>query len=102
MKDYSKGFLENLHINKDTGLSSQEAKKRLAEDGPNAFQQTKPPSFLKLIWEQINSILIYILIGAAVISLVNEPSGSSFFDKLNIILFDKAFLIQKITYLCWD
>ena len=68
-KDMAKVATE-LATNTDTGLSSTEAKKRLEKFGTNEFSEHKKESIFKLFFEQINSLLIYILIGAAVISIV--------------------------------
>src|SRR5690625_7572298 len=62
--------MAELQTNEDNGLTSQEASRRLKENGPNIFQATKPPSLLQKLWEQINSLLIYILIAAAIISAI--------------------------------
>lgn len=70
MEDSSKDILNNLQTNEETGLSSKEAAKRLNDAGPNAFEESKPPSIMKLIFDQMNSLLIYILIVAAIISAV--------------------------------
>src|SRR5690625_7982571 len=53
-----------------SGLSSEEAARRLNELGPNILPRQKGPGPLKLTWRQINDPLIYILIGAAVIALL--------------------------------
>lgn len=77
MFDSREDILNELNTNEATGLTSEEARRRLAEDGPNAFQESKPPSLLKLIGEQMNSLLIYILIAAAIISgIVGEISDA--------------------------
>lgn len=57
-----------LKTNRDTGLSSIEAAARLATYGPNQFEEHKKTSIWQMLWEQINSMLIYILIAAALIS----------------------------------
>lgn len=59
---------EELNTNIETGLSSQEAENRLKQYGPNKFQEGEKTSIWKMLWEQINSILIWILIVAAIIS----------------------------------
>lgn len=60
-----------------TGLSSEEAAKRLKENGPNEFNEHQKPSLFKMFTEQINSMLIYILIVAAIIStMVGEYSDA--------------------------
>lgn len=51
------------------GLSSEEAKKRLAQDGPNVLGEEEPYSRLKVFISQFKNPLIYILLGAGVISL---------------------------------
>ena len=51
-----------------SGLTSQEAAKRLAAHGPNALPATKPRSLLERLWSQINSLLIYVLFGSALIT----------------------------------
>lgn len=77
MVDSNDNLLNKLQTNEKTGLSSEEARRRLNDNGPNAFQDSKPPSILKLIWEQMNSLLIYILIIAAIISaIVGEISDA--------------------------
>lgn len=53
-----------------SGLSSEEAARRLNELGPNILPRQKGPGPLKLLWRQINDPLIYVLIGAAVIALL--------------------------------
>src|SRR5690625_2749613 len=62
--------MKKLQSNQEKGLTSGEASRRLKENGPNVFEASKPPSLFQKIWEQINSLLIYILIAAAVISAV--------------------------------
>jgi len=59
---------EEFNTNIETGLSSQEAENRLKQYGPNKFQEGEKTSIWKMLWEQINSILIWILIVAAIIS----------------------------------
>lgn len=51
------------------GLSTEEAAKRLETYGPNQFREGKKNTIWILIWRQINSGLIYILLAAALISL---------------------------------
>eukprot|EP01039_Chlorochromonas_danica_P004091 gene4091-4477_t len=48
------------------GLTSDEAHHRLLEDGPNLLPAAKSKSMWEMLWAQINSVLIYVLlIGAA-------------------------------------
>ncbi len=59
------------------GLSSEEALARKNKYGPNKLAEKKKKSILKLLFEQINDVLIYILLAAAVISaLLGEVSDA--------------------------
>lgn len=59
---------EELKTDKEHGLTEKEAAERLSKFGPNQFEEHKKTSILEMLWEQINSMLIYILIAAALIS----------------------------------
>ena len=50
------------------GLTAIEAAKRLTENGLNALAPPERPSFLRKLWAQINSALIWILLAAVIIS----------------------------------
>jgi calcium-translocating P-type ATPase len=54
----------------DHGLSDEEAKQRIARYGPNRLQEVKPPSVVALLLHQFTSPLIYILLIAAVVTLI--------------------------------
>ncbi|WIA10648.1 hypothetical protein OEZ85_010828 [Tetradesmus obliquus] len=49
------------------GLSSQEAAQRLERYGPNALTPPKKPGFFAKLWAQLNNVLIFILLAAAVV-----------------------------------
>ena len=51
-----------------SGLDADEAKKRIEKSGPNKLVEEKPLGELKLFFSQFKSVLIYILLAAAVIS----------------------------------
>ena len=59
-----------LFTDPSIGLSTEEAKRRLEKEGPNVFSENKKPTLMMLFFEQINSLLIYILIAAAIISMM--------------------------------
>jgi Ca2+-transporting ATPase len=52
----------------DAGLSEPEAVRRLVTYGPNDLPEAPPPSILKLFLSQFTSVIVWVLIGAAVIS----------------------------------
>lgn len=72
IKPYSKKPEELFRLlNSDAkGLSSDLAKSRLAQFGPNKIEQKKGYSIFGLIWEQFNDILTWILIIALIFSFI--------------------------------
>ncbi len=52
----------------DNGLTSDEAKKRLEQYGPNQLKESPRPTFLHMLWEQLNNFVVILLIIASVIS----------------------------------
>ena len=59
--------LKNLEVH-DEGLTTTEAEKRLAHYGPNQLREAPRPSFLAILWAQLNSFVVILLIVASVIS----------------------------------
>ena len=60
--------LEQLTCNPDAGLSSEEVQRRLTEYGANRLAEKAPrPAWLKFV-DQFKSLLVLILIGAAVLA----------------------------------
>jgi Ca2+-transporting ATPase len=57
-----------LETDSEHGLSSQEAERRYVEFGPNELPEAPPPSLVKLFLSQFTSVIVWVLIGAAVIS----------------------------------
>jgi len=52
----------------DNGLTAEQAKRRLGHYGPNQLEEAPRPSFLKMLWEQLNNFVVMLLIIASVIS----------------------------------
>lgn len=61
--------LNQLEVSSQEGLTSEEAERRLKKYGPNAFQEKKPKTKLQMFLSQLRDPMIYILFGAAAISL---------------------------------
>ncbi len=59
--------LEHLKV-QESGLTSEEAAHRLRHYGPNQLLEQERTTFWKMLWEQINSFVIWLLLGAALIS----------------------------------
>ena len=57
-----------LQTNLEGGLSDHEVQQRLVREGPNELPEAQPPSLLKLFLSQFTSVIVWVLIGAAVIS----------------------------------
>ncbi|MDV4150498.1 calcium-translocating P-type ATPase, PMCA-type [Clostridium sp. AL.422] len=73
----SKEIINELSTNLINGLSSSEAKLRLDKNGLNKIEGKKKKSIFQLFLAQINDVMIYILLIAAVISfIVGEASDS--------------------------
>src|SRR5687768_41640 len=58
-----------LHAHLERGLTSEEARERLRQHGPNELTEKPKPGFLALLWDQFNNYLVIILIIAALISV---------------------------------
>ena len=50
------------------GLSDHDAQERFERDGPNELPEAPPPSLLKLFLSQFTSVIVWVLIGAAILS----------------------------------
>ena len=61
-------LVRQLKSSTDQGLSSREVEERLATVGPNQLAEARPVTFWQMVWTQLNSFVIYLLIGATVIS----------------------------------
>ena len=57
-----------LGTDSERGLAGQEVERRRTEFGLNELPEAPPPSLLKLFLSQFTSVIVWVLIGAAVIS----------------------------------
>ncbi len=60
--------IRQLKSSTDQGLSSSEADQRLQTYGPNQLAEAKPVTFWQMVWDQLNSFVIWLLVGASIIS----------------------------------
>lgn len=70
---YSKSkeaVLEELKVDPAAGLSSAEAVGRLEKNGPNQLKGKPKKSMIALFFAQLKDMLIYVLLGAAVITVI--------------------------------
>jgi Ca2+-transporting ATPase len=63
----AEAVFEHLKV-RENGLTGAEAAERLAQYGPNQLTEKPHPGFLAMLWDQINSFVIWLLIVAAIIS----------------------------------
>ena len=62
--------LQRLESPVTDGLSSAEAERRLREYGPNQLEEKPRRTFAQMVFEQLKSFVILLLIGAAILSAV--------------------------------
>ena len=68
------------------GLSHSEASKRLVQFGRNTLPRTRPPGVMKVFLHQFMSPLIYVLVAAALLSLlIQEWSDAGFITAVLLI-----------------
>jgi magnesium-transporting ATPase (P-type) len=78
-----------------SGLSPDEAEKRLVQYGPNVLPVRKPPGVLILFLRQFKSPLIYILLIAALISYLLYDINDAAFILLVVLLNAGIGLVQE-------
>ncbi|HRJ76364.1 MAG TPA: HAD-IC family P-type ATPase, partial [Anaerolineales bacterium] len=63
----SEQVLQHLQVH-DEGLHTEEAEKRLKHYGPNQLREAPRPSFWALMWRQLSSFVVLLLIIASAVS----------------------------------
>jgi len=66
----SQEIVDKLEVSIERGLSSEEAARRIEKYGLNQLEEKAKKSLLALFFAQLNDILIFVLLGAAAITLV--------------------------------
>jgi len=94
-----KEVITELESDFSNGLSSEEAKKRLEKNGPNKLQEKKKKPLILVFLEQFNNPMIYVLLGAAAVSLgisiYNACSGLEA-DWIDIIIILAVVVLNSI------
>lgn len=78
--------LKELNVTASAGLTAEEAKKRLESYGPNKLKGKPKKSILALFLSQLKDMLIYVLIGAAVITIIIREYADAVIILLVILL----------------
>jgi len=79
-------LLEELETDADTGLEPSEAKQRLEKYGENRLAKQDQKSIWQIIWDQINTPVVYLLMGAAILSFLFGDLPEGFFIVGVIVL----------------
>lgn len=66
----AQAVLARLESIADSGLSVDEAARRLEQYGPNELREAPPITFWQMLWGQLNNFVVIMLIVAAIISAV--------------------------------
>lgn len=69
--------LEKLGSDRTTGLSTEEAERRLQQYGPNELVEQGGRSPLRILWEQLTATMVLILLSAAVVALLAGDTKNS-------------------------
>lgn len=95
---YSKSIdqtLDELQVHQQKGLSSEEAAKRLQGYGENALKGKPKKSLVALFFAQLKDALIYVLLGAAAITIVIGEYVDAVIILLVVILNAVIGLVQE-------
>lgn len=67
--------IETLGTNLETGLSTDDANARLAHHGANVLPKSKGDTAWVLLWRQINSPLIWVLLASGFVAMLVDPGN---------------------------
>jgi len=87
--------LKELGTNKVTGLSEKETELKREEFGLNQLTTKKPKTLISMFFAQLNDILIYILLAAAVISAILGETSDAVIIAIVIIINATVGIIQE-------
>lgn len=91
----SEDILHELDVDPLKGLSDSEAKNRLEKYGENKLKSQKKKSVFQLFLSQINDVMIYILLGAVVISAFMKEYSDAIIILIVILINAVIGVIQE-------
>lgn len=94
-KKTTEEVFQELHVKSDKGITEQEAQKRLEQYGPNRLATNRKKTWLERIFAQINNVLIYVLIIAAVVSAFVGEIADAIIIGLVVIINAVVGVIQE-------
>lgn len=78
--------LQQLEVSSDTGLSAEEVEERLVRYGPNQLESRKQKSLLTMFFEQFKSMMVVILLAAAILSgVIGVMEGEGLIESFVIL-----------------
>ncbi|MEI6603321.1 MAG: cation-translocating P-type ATPase [Clostridia bacterium] len=78
--------IEHYEVAIERGLSSEEVARRVEKHGLNRLEEKAKKSLLALFFAQLNDMLIFVLLGAAVITLVIQEYADAIIILLVVLL----------------
>lgn len=87
--------IKELQVNALQGLASEDAKNRLSKYGENKLTAKKSKSLVQLFFAQLNDAMIYILLGAALISGILGEVSDAIIIAIVILINAIVGLIQE-------
>lgn len=88
-------ILNEFNVDPDFGLSNEEAAKRLKQYGMNQLKGKPKKSIIALFLSQLNDMLIYVLLGAAVITILIKEYSDAIIILTVVILNAVIGVIQE-------
>ena len=85
-----------LGVRRDAGLTSDEARTRAAEHGPNELDEKAGRSLGHILWEQVSSVMIVILMVAGVLALLFKGGGGPPVDAIAIFSIIVLFVVLGV------
>ena len=87
--------IEILKTDAVGGLSGEEAKRRLAANGRNELKEKRRKTLIESFFEQLNDPLIYVLLAAAVVSVILKEISDSIIISVVVIVNALVGVIQE-------
>jgi Ca2+-transporting ATPase len=87
--------IKELTVSPLSGLSSEEVKSRIEKYGENKLAAKKGKTLIQLFFAQLNDVMIYILLGAAIISFILGEESDAIIIALVILINAIVGIIQE-------
>ncbi len=87
--------IRELATQTETGLSTDEARRRAAETGPNEIAESGAKSPLLILWEQVSATMVLILLAAAAVAAVVGDLKDAVVILAIVVLFAALGFIQE-------